>query len=168
MNTIKLIIADQNKKTIDSPIWFGRVWAVIHQALVQFGAFSIGKYGQKAPLTDSLESAAFTAHEFHGIFKFSKMWTSVVGFETRENRCMTIMQSVNAGYDFLSENESYVYLMMDADEGEVAKNTLLNIGRDLIKNGYNVFLSEQENMNGIYIPLTEQLILNSIKDKALT
>ncbi|MPM92897.1 hypothetical protein SDC9_140033 [bioreactor metagenome] len=58
--------------------------------------------------------------------------------------------------------------MMDADEGEVAKNTLLNIGRDLIKNGYNVFLSEQENMNGVYIPLTEQLILNSIKDKALT
>jgi hypothetical protein len=33
---------------------------------------------------------------------------------------------------------------MDSDEGEVAKNTLLNIGRDLIKNGYNVFLSEQE------------------------
>ena len=135
---------------------------------MQFGAFSIGKYGQKAPLTDSLESAAFTAHEFHGIFKFSKMWTSVVGFETRENRCMTIMQSVNAGYDFLSENESYVYLMMDADEGEVAKNTLLNIGRDLIKNGYNVFLSEQENMDGVFIQLSEQVILNSLNNIALT
>ena len=78
------------------------------------------------------------------------------------------MQSINSGYDFLAENESYVFLMMDAGDTELAKNTLLNIGRDLIKNGYNVFLSEQENMNGVYIPLTEQLILNSIKDKALT
>lgn len=168
MNTIKLIIADQNKKTIDSPIWFGRVWAVIHQALVQFGAFSIGKYGQKAPLTDCLESAAFSANEFHGIFKFSKMWTSVVGFETREERRMTIMQSINAGYDFLTENESYVYLMMDADESGVAKNTLLNISRELMQNGYNVYFSEQENMNGDYTPLTEQIILNSLKDNVLT
>ena len=44
----------------------------------------------------------------------------------------------------------------------------VNLVKFLIKNGYNVFLSEQENMNGVYIPLTEQLILNSIKDKVLT
>ena len=58
--------------------------------------------------------------------------------------------------------------MMDADEGEVAKNTLLNIGRDLIKNGYNVFLSEQENMDGVFIQLSEQVILNSLNNIALT
>lgn len=164
MKTIKLIITDQNKKTANSPLWFGRVWSIIHNALNDFGAFSIGTFGQKTHLSDSLEHAAFSEHEFHGIFKFSMMWTSVVGFETREERRILIMQSINSGYDFLSDNESYVLLMMDADEAGLAKNTLLNISRDLSKNGYNLFITEQDDMDGVYIPLSEQIILNSISD----
>lgn len=167
MTTIKLIIADQNKKSIESPIWFGSVWSIIHKALVECGSFSIGKYGQKAPLSDVLEHAAFSEHEFHGIFKFSMMWTSVVGFETREERRISIMQSINSGYDFLAENESYVFLMMDADEAGLAKKTLLNISRNLSKSGYSLFISEQDTTDGVYIPLSEQVILNSISENVL-
>jgi hypothetical protein len=166
LSIIKLIIADQNTKTIESPIWFGGVWKHIHSALNKMGAFSTGEYYQKAALVDTLHGAAFTETEFHAIFKFSILWVNTVGFENREDRQLNMMQSINScGYDFLKPNESYIYMGMDF--GGVANDALLNIAQELMLHGYKAYFSVQENLVGEYIPLTEMLIANSLEKNAV-
>lgn len=166
MSIVKLIIADKNTKTSESPIWFGGVWTHIHAVLKKMGAFSTGEYAQKMPLVDSLKGASFTEKEFHAIFGFSILWVNTVGFENREDRQLNMMQSINScGYDFLKPNESFIYMGMDF--GGVANDALLNIAQELMQHGYNAYFSVQENSGGEYIPLTETLIANSLERNAV-
>lgn len=163
MSTVKIIIANHHKQGIGHPIHFGKVWSHVHKALESMGAFSLGKYSQKAPLTNILESAAFTETEFSAVHKSYMLWTNVVGFETRQDLQINILQSVNTGYSFLYSEEDYIVLTLKNDSEPLLNKMASSIIQPLIESEYRLFISDDRNSNSEYISLLKNDSLDFLK-----
>lgn len=168
MSTVKIIIANHHKQGIGYPIHFGQAWSHVHKALEGMGAFSLGKYSQKAPLTNILDSAAFTETEFSAVHKSYILWTNVVGFETRQDLQINILQSINTGYHFLFPKEDYIVLILKNDSEPLLNEVAYNITKPLIQNDYRVFIPKPDSSTGEHILLTENIIDSILKDEIRT
>lgn len=151
MSTVKFIIANPN----NHPIRFGQVWGNIHKALVEMGAFSLGKYSQKAPLSNILESASFTKTEFSAVHESYIIWKNIVGFETRQNVKVSIFQSINTGYGFLKPEADYIVLNITNESESLTSDISTNIIKELFNDNYRIYIPKTGSTEDEYIMYTE-------------
>ena len=151
MSTVKFIITNPNKL----PIRFGQVWGNILKALEEMGAYSLGKYSQKVPLSNILESASCTKTEFSAVHESYITWKNIVGFENRQNVKISIFQSINTDYGFLMPEADYIVLNITNASELLTGNIATNIIKKLFNDNYRIHIPKTESTEKKYIMYTE-------------